>query len=293
MKTRLIFLACIFIIILVAFISTGAYAAWYSYDRYAKIAHNVACDHLGKNPTPSANEVIPWPSCAHEIVPPTLWEKLTGQLPGAEQVYSVSGGCDQSATTTDCSKLPISSGESGYFFPATFYTEFASTSQSGKIDSHLTVDNTLIEVTFCGKIYRTRQIFIDGVDVVRRLAALVNDGALPKDEHGRVGLCQSLPGEIHLRGIIGTEDVRAFDGSDAGMPGTTYLVVIAANAFDINPQTGNIYQIGGYDGSLSGPIGTLWATYTNDTLGILFKYPPNTKANPNGGGRGDTGRSFY
>ncbi len=269
----------------------GAYPAWYSYDRYTKIAHNVECDRLGKQGIDGA---YVRPSCVYEIVPPTLWEKFTGHVPGARPTQPLSTGCDQSATTTDCSTLPIPSGESGYFFPASSYTEFASTSQSGKIDAHLTVDNSLIEVTACGKIYRTRQIFIDGADVVSRLATLANTGALPKDDMGHVGLCQSLPGEIHLRGIIET-NVKAFEGSDVGLPGITYLVGVAANGFDVNPQTGNIYQASSYDGLLSGPVGTLWTTYTNDELGISFSYPSNTASDQNqwGIGRGETGASFH
>lgn len=83
-------------VILLALVAAGAWAALYTYDRFQKIQHNVACDRLGK-PVPT--------SCVYEIVPPTLWEKLTGHRLGERPAYPISEGCDQSATTTDCSKL--------------------------------------------------------------------------------------------------------------------------------------------------------------------------------------------
>jgi hypothetical protein len=49
----------------------------------------------------------------------------------------------------------------------------ATTTQSGKIDEHLTIDNTFRDVNFCGTTYRVKQVFIDGVDVVQRIAKLV------------------------------------------------------------------------------------------------------------------------
>jgi hypothetical protein len=311
---------------LVIVLATATYAAWYSYARQSQIAQIAECQYELEHPQPPVFMegppgfgVVPVQIaelCPITVAPPSLWDLIRGRIalkdiPQGMKVnpYSLTDilrgrytlgpnndiGCDQSATTTDCSLLPPPSGETGYFFPATFYTEFAETAQSGEIDSHLIVDNTLIEVTFCGNIYRTRQIFIDGTDVVRRLAALADEGALPKDSDGRVGLCQSLPGETHLRGIIETGDVKSFDGSDAGLPGTTYLVSVAANGFDINPQTGNIYQVNGYDGSIGDSIGTLWKTYTNKELGISFAYPPAKEADEIywGIGGGDTGRSFH
>ena len=45
--------------------------------------------------------------------------------------------------------------------------------QSEKIDEHLTIDNTLREVNFCGTTYRVKQVIIDGVDVVQRIAKIV------------------------------------------------------------------------------------------------------------------------
>lgn len=93
------------VVILLSFVAAGVYAAWYTYDRFQKIQHNVACDRLGKS-APNSDYARALPSCAYEIVPPSLLEKFTGQLPGAQLVHPISG-CDQSATTTDCSTLPL------------------------------------------------------------------------------------------------------------------------------------------------------------------------------------------
>jgi hypothetical protein len=46
---------------------------------------------------------------------------------------------------------------------------------SGKIDEHLTIDNTLRDVNFCGKIYKVKQVLIDGVDVVQRIAEIATE----------------------------------------------------------------------------------------------------------------------
>jgi hypothetical protein len=49
----------------------------------------------------------------------------------------------------------------------------ATTTQIGKIDEHLTIDNTFRDVNFCGTTYKVKKIIIDGVDAVQRIADLV------------------------------------------------------------------------------------------------------------------------
>jgi hypothetical protein len=50
----------------------------------------------------------------------------------------------------------------------------ATTTQTGKIDEHLTINNELRDVNFCGKTYKVKQVMIDGVDVVQRIAEITN-----------------------------------------------------------------------------------------------------------------------
>lgn len=101
-------IAAVAIVACAAVLALGIYAAWYSYDRHAKIARNEQCSHtlsqpIGANPSGAVSVL---PSCVYEIVPPTLWEKLTGQTGGLRLPRPISGGCDRSATTTDCTSLP-------------------------------------------------------------------------------------------------------------------------------------------------------------------------------------------
>ncbi len=210
-------------------------------------------------------------------------------------------GCDQSATTTDCSKLiemanPM--GSQNYLSPALSYTEVTSTSQSGKIDEHLSVDNTLVTVQFCDKVYKTRQIFIDGADVVRRIAELATTDAIPgagDNDGNRPGkiLCMTMPNPTNTQGILETSDVASFTGSDVGLPGTTYRIsFVGGNAFVINPETAKIYRIGGYDGSLGDSIGALWKTFVSNELGISFSYPHNGDTGDWRIGNGTTGKAF-
>lgn len=81
---------------LVAFV---AYAVWYSHDRQAKVARNDECNRL--HAVSPGDGSLP---CIFQIVPPMLWEWIIGQQPMG--ITDLISGCEQSATTTDCSTLP-------------------------------------------------------------------------------------------------------------------------------------------------------------------------------------------
>ncbi|MFA5997612.1 MAG: DKNYY domain-containing protein [Candidatus Paceibacterota bacterium] len=51
-------------------------------------------------------------------------------------------------------------------------TKNISVLQSGKVDEHLTIDNNLRNVNFCGKDYQVQTVLIDGVDIIQRIAEL-------------------------------------------------------------------------------------------------------------------------
>lgn len=53
--------------------------------------------------------------------------------------------------------------------------------QVGQIDEHLFVNSTLREVVFCGKSYQVKQLVIDGVDVVQRVAELAKENKKIKE----------------------------------------------------------------------------------------------------------------
>lgn len=171
-------------------------------------------------------------------------------------------GCDSSATTTDCARVrtsepaePASKGLS----TAISYTEVASTKQSGKIDARLTVNNTLKEVSFCGKSSKIRQVIIDGVDVGQRLAYLASTdqmgyapgGDLPGGESIGRAVCNTLPLNVpEMKGVLEMRDVAISKSDDTRAPGNNYGVNIGNYAFIINPTTNEIFNVGAYDGTL-------------------------------------------
>jgi len=123
--------------------------------------------------------------------------------------------CDQSATTTDCSKIvdtvPL---------PVAVATTSANPVQSGKIDEHLTINNTLRDVNFCGNIYRVKQVIIDGVDVVQRIAELATNAQFKQGK----GVCDVAYSTMSNGYLVSNE---------IGIP----EVIKAAN------QRSNIYQL--------------------------------------------------
>jgi hypothetical protein len=111
--------------------AVAAYAAWYSYERHAKLAQAEECGSMLANPPEPAMVAGPGGEpaplytlngCAAVVVPPPLWDLLRGKMafenvPERMKVnpYSFADvllgrytfgpadvGCDQSATTTDC-----------------------------------------------------------------------------------------------------------------------------------------------------------------------------------------------
>lgn len=173
-------------------------------------------------------------------------------------------GCDSSATSTDCARVKTNQPAeqvSTELSKAISYTEVASTSQSGKIDARLTVDNTLKSVSFCGTTFKTRQIIINGVDVGQRIAYLASSdqmGKLPEGDSLGKGICNSMPHYFPVtKGILEMRDVTTFRTDDKLSPGDNYNVVIGTEAFAINPVTNEIFSISAYDGSTLTSVGKL------------------------------------
>jgi hypothetical protein len=167
-------------------------------------------------------------------------------------------GCDSSATSTDCATVrtsrPAEQAATG-LSTATSYTEVVSTRQSGKIDAHLTIDNTLKSVSFCGDLtLKTRQIIINGVDVGQRIAQLASTDQMGKSPGGESigqGVCNSMPHNIdYTKGILEIPDVPVPGTKDSRATGQNYLVILGAMAFSINPVTNEIFNVDAYDGTL-------------------------------------------
>ena len=167
--------------------------------------------------------------------------------------------------TTDCSGLtPLGTP---YVLPPKEASP-ATTTQSGKIDEHLTINNTLRDVNFCGKTYQVKQVMIDGVDVVQRIAELVTkDQFMKKDSLNNpdMGFCKSFIDMIDLnkdnpswKNEIEVSRVTNWVNEAGHKTYNLYMnYIYTLNGFHIDTTTGDIYEINRYEGGLIGPIGTL------------------------------------
>ncbi len=183
---------------------------------------------------------------------------------------SEGGGFNASATSTSQAELARTRQQEqkakveSIVSKATSYEEEKITNQFGKIDEYLTINNTFRDVSFCDdKVLKSRQIVIDGVDVVQRIAYLASNKLTEKNFDGSTfgqGICNSIPGNVvHTRGVLETRDVTVVDGMDDGstvITGKTYIVFLSAMQFAISPSMNEIFSVGGYAGALT-KIGNL------------------------------------
>lgn len=172
----------------------------------------------------------------------------------------------------DCSNLPMPLNpplsNDTTFTPAKPLIETTSSNpvQSGKIDEHLTIDNTLREVNFCGKIYKVKQVFIDGVDVAQRIAELATKNQFIErnlyEKNLGKNMCESIISYMYSQKMnqnnnsneINIPEVTTYINESQNI---TYNIYLNSWYFHLNTETSDIYLIGGYDGSLIGPIGKL------------------------------------
>ena len=158
----------------------------------------------------------------------------------------------------------------------------APTTQSGKIDEYLTINNELRDVNFCGKTYKVKQVMIDGVDVMQRVAEIATKNLIPENlkigphgknvnewrtlawdvypaEKGEVakGICENSANSNSTNGIIEVGDVTKLDSANFNLGEGSLYTIPGLLEFGIAYPMGDIYLIGKFDGSLMGPIGTL------------------------------------
>ena len=152
--------------------------------------------------------------------------------------------CDPLATTTDCSKI-VDTPPS----PAEVATTSANPVQSGKIDDHLTIYNTLRDVNFCGKIYRVKQVIIDGVDVVQRIAELATEKEITEKSSEHIitnAICLditiNMPSEEVYGPTVSKEmDVPKVTNFVNYLKHNMYMVFIANSEFLIDSMTQEIF----------------------------------------------------
>jgi hypothetical protein len=163
------------------------------------------------------------------------------------------GPCEPyAATTSDCHPLPTPEP-----------TPSPSPLQSGKIDEHVTINNNLRDVNFCGDIYKARQILIDGTDVVQRIAMLATRGELKSNGVPiENGFCKYVKERTDIQNIYHSKEQQ-----EVAVPGISsyiddnkhkiYVISIASTVFAVDSITGYLYAISAFDGSLGKPISKL------------------------------------
>jgi hypothetical protein len=149
------------------------------------------------------------------------------------------------------------------------------TAQSGKIDEHLTINNELRDVNFCGKTYKVKQVMIDGVDVVQRIAEILTKNLVPEtlkigpygpkmdewktieNKNGEItnGICENIKNTTTETIEIGVGKFKSTDIFPEGI-GEIYTVSIE-ESFRVVYTTGDIYTTDAYSGGFVGPIGKL------------------------------------
>ncbi len=153
-----------------------------------------------------------------------------------------------------------------------------STTQVGQIDEHLFIDNALKEVEFCGNSYRVKQVLINGVDVMQRVAELATKNLLPEtfkvgpylppmdewrivsNKNGEVAkaICENIQnntvGEIIMVDVF----TNTYPNTDIGQKEQkTYQVSAPGFHVVVNSSTNEIFTSSDYDGSVIGPLGKL------------------------------------
>lgn len=144
---------------------------------------------------------------------------------------------------------------------------------SGKIDEHLTINNELRDVNFCGKTYKVKQVLIDGVDVVQRVAELATKNLIPasfvKGPYAKEGkplvlgegkMAKEICGNINLSPgeTIEVKLMEKFNGSQRGLQTEkVYPVSIDEQLFYATTPSTNLYVDDGFSGTFIGPIGEL------------------------------------
>ncbi len=160
-----------------------------------------------------------------------------------------------------------------------------STTQVGQIDEHLFIDNALKDVNFCGKTYRVKQVKINGVDVMQRVADLVTKNLLPKtfkmgpyappagewtivsNKNGEVAkaICENIslnnPFKLNTQNLATINEIleaRVFPHTNPEQgEQITYLVTAPGFHVVVNSSTNEIFTSSDYDGSVIGPLGKL------------------------------------
>jgi hypothetical protein len=128
--------------------------------------------------------------------------------------------------------------------------------QSGRVDAHVSVNPNLEDITFCGNAFKARQITIDGVDVVKRLAdffptTLSGNAAQDTPE---MGFCRAIgkgpSSDVYTYRIaeLLVSDVTAYNEN-----GQKYRFDVYGMQIEVDEPAGDIYMVNAYSGSTMQP----------------------------------------
>jgi hypothetical protein len=226
-------------------IAFAGYSAWYTYERSQIIKGDLACAHPMRSPS---GDMV----CVQDIIPPTFVEKvfnLPPKLPTELSIIATTspGAAPQgdhspvidilAATTVRPELVPLME-------------------KTGKIDDHVTLNPTLEEVTVCGTSFMARKLTYDGIDVLKALAAMLPATSTYPAQTLQEGTCFNMPYEYgnlfagqYRIAELPVFDVRTYDDTASG--DTKYSFGISQQYFSLDGATGDLYAVGGYDGSLS------------------------------------------
>jgi len=107
-------------------------------------------------------------------------------------------------------------------------SQVATTTQT---DPHLSIDGALRDVNFCDHIYKVKQIKIDGVDVVQRIAELVNSDQI---DVNKKDTCNRLASSRMYGGLKDGDEIEV--GVDASGIATNSRYKMAIS-FDLKSQS--------------------------------------------------------
>ena len=167
-------------------------------------------------------------------------------------------GCDK-AITTDCEELERLASLPPEELPTLpIPTTSANPVQYGQIDENLFVDNTLRDVELCERKYLAKQIIIDGVDVIQRIALIFkeSDGQSTQEEEI---ICSNLELNPPIpKSGYNLSDPYELEVSEIILAGKPYYRIQIVNVvIDVQSLTGEIFLIDGYAGGYAGSIGYL------------------------------------
>jgi hypothetical protein len=125
------------------------YASWYSINRSQAIARDDACARSGR-------------ACPTDTIPPTFWEMVTnhhgqiGPVGVSQRLDPYGNGCDQSATTTDCSKLDtLSQTPPEVYVPPNFVSPIAEWESATDTPLAIGEFSFMLPVGWHGSVYDT------------------------------------------------------------------------------------------------------------------------------------------